>query len=220
VTPLNALVKREIALAWSGGGPFVAVGFFAAVTTMLPLALGSSPSSLASVASGIAWIALTLSSLLSLDRMFERDFDNGILDLLSSSGLTLEVVAAVKCGAQWLVLIVPLSIVAPLGAGALGGQILAGPMIFTVALVGGMAFTFVGGAGAALALTSRRGGILIALIVLPLLTPPVIFGGSAIERVALGGEWLPSFALLCGYCVAAVGLAPFAMAAACRNAIA
>ena len=216
---LGALARREIALAWSGGGPFLAVGFFAALTIMLPLGLGSSPSSLAAVAPGVAWIALALSSLLSLDRMFERDFDIGALDLIALSGFPLEVVAVVKCSAQWLVLIVPLAVMAPIGSIALGGPLATSPMIFAAALVGGIGFTFLGGAGAALALASQRGGILIALIVLPLLTPPVIFGGSAIARVADGAEWESSFALLCAYCVAAVGFAPFAMAAACRNAL-
>lgn len=219
MSPLAALARREIALAWSGGGAFLALGFFAAVTIMLPLGLGSAPSSLAAVAPGIAWIALVLASLLSLDRMFERDFDSGALDLLATSGTPLEAVAFIKCGVQWLVSAAPLAIVAPLGALALGGPPAACPMIVAAALIGGAAFTFVGGAGAALALASRRGGILIALIVLPLLTPPVIFGGAAIERAASGETWGASLALLGAYSLAAIALAPFAIAGACRNAL-
>ena len=219
MTALATLARREIALAWSGGGPFLAVGFFAALTIMLPLGLGSNPGALSSMAPGLAWIALVLASLLSLDRMFERDLDSGALDLLAISGPSLEAVSFIKCAAQWLVSAAPLAIVAPLGALALGGSLSACPMIVVAALAGGAAFAFVGGAGAALALASRRGGILIALIVLPLLTPPVIFGGAAIERAASGGAWGASLALLCAYALAAIALAPFAMAAACRNAL-
>jgi heme exporter protein B len=218
VNTLGALFRREMDLAWAGGGPFLGIGFFAAVTIMLPLGLGSS-AALAPIAPGIAWIALVLASLLSLDRLFDRDLESGALDLLSSAGLPLEIVVTVKCVAQWLVCAAPLAIVAPLGALALGGPVQAAPMIVVAALLGGLAFTFVGGAGAALALASRRGGILIALIVLPLLTAPVIFGGAAIARSAAGESWGPSLALLCAYSLVAVVAAPFVIAGACRNAL-
>ena len=219
MTPFIVLAKREVALAWGGGGPFLAVGFFAAVTIMLPLGLGAAPAQLSGVAPGVAWIALVLASLLSLDRMFERDLESGALDLLALSGPPLEVISLIKCGAQWLVCAAPLAIAAPLGVLALGGPLSACPMTVVVALIGGAAFAFAGGAGAALALASRRGGVLIALIVLPLLTPPVIFGGAAIERAASGGSWSASVALLCAYSLAAIALSPFAMAGACRNAL-
>ena len=215
----GALFRRELALAWTGGGPFLGIGFFAAVTIMLPLGLGSSPSILAPIAPGIAWIALVLSSLLSLDRLFDRDLESGALDLLSTAGSALELVAVVKCVAQWLVCAAPLALVAPLGALALGASPKAAPMVIIASLLGGLAFTFVGGAGAALALASRRGGILIALIVLPLLTAPVIFGGAAIARSAAGESWGPSLALLGAYTLVAVVAAPFVIAGACRNAL-
>ena len=216
---LGALFWRELDLAWTGGGPILGVGFFAAISIMLPLGLGSSPAALAPIAPGIAWIALVLASLLSLDRLFERDLESGALDLLASNGLPLEIVAVVKCGAQWLVCAAPLAVVAPLGALALGGPLRAAPMMVAASLLGGLAFAFVGGAGAALALASRRGGILIALIVLPLLTAPVIFGGAAIARAAGGESWAASFALLGAYSLVAVAAAPFVMAGACRNAL-
>jgi heme exporter protein B len=213
---LVALFRREVDLAWTGGGPILGIGFFAAVTIMLPLGLGSSPSALTPLAPGIAWIALVLASLLSLDRLFERDLESGALDLLASSGAPLEMV---KCGAQWLVCAAPLALVSPLGALALGGPLRAAPMMIVTALLGGLAFTFVGGAGAALALASRRGGILIALIVLPLLTAPVIFGGAAIARAAAGESWAASLALLGAYSLVAVAAAPFVITGACRNAL-
>ncbi|HZL00627.1 MAG TPA: heme exporter protein CcmB [Caulobacteraceae bacterium] len=217
MSALALLMRRELALAWGrGGGPLLAVGFFAAATTLLPLAVGPSPENLAAVATGSTWVALALASLLSLERLFERDHEDGALELLALGPLPLEAVAAVKCLAQWLANGAPLALAAPIAAVALGAPVAAAPMIALAAAMGGVAFAFVGGAGAALALASRRGGVLIAVIVLPLLAPPVIFGGAA---VAGGPGSSAGLALLAAYALAAVALSPFAMAGACRNAL-
>jgi len=219
MSAFRLLMRREIALAWGrGGGPLLAVGFFLAVTTSFPLAAAPAPARLASEAMGVSWIALMLASLLSLDRLFDRDLGSGALDLLSLGALPLEAVVAGKCLAQWVTSGVPLALAAPIGALALGAPPVAAPMVFAAALIGGLTFAFLGGTGAALALASRRGGMLIALIVLPLLIPPVIFGGAAIERFAAGSAWAGGLALLSGYSLAAVALTPFAMAAGVRNA--
>ena len=217
---IRVLLRRELALAWGrGGGAFLAVGFLACAAVMLPLSLGPEPARLARVAGGVAWVVLALASLLSLERMFERDFEDGALDLLCLGPLPLEAVAAVKCLAQWVVVGAPLALAAPLAAIALGARPQAAPLMVLAAGLGGLAFAFLGGAGAALALASRRGGLLIALIVLPLLTPPVIFGGAAIDNFQSGLPWVTPFALLAAYALAAAALTPFAMAAACRNAL-
>ena len=214
------LLRRELALAWArGGGPLLALGFFAAAVVMLPFSLGPEPARLARVAGGVAWVLLALASLLSLDRMFERDFEDGALDLISLGPLPLEIVASVKCLAQWVVTGAPLALVAPAGAIALGVRPDAAPVIAAAAALGGIAFAFLGGTGAALALASRRGGLLIAVVVLPLLTPPVIFGGAAIDNFQAGLPWATPFALLAAYALASAALAPFAMAGACRNAL-
>jgi len=213
------LIRRETAMAWGrGGGPLLSVGFFLAVATIFPLAAAPGPPRLAADAVGISWVALILASLLSLDRLFDQDFASGALDLLSLGPVPLQGVAAAKCLAQWLTSGIPLAVAAPIGALALGAPASAAPMVFAAALIGGLAFAFLGGTGAALALASRRGGMLIALIVLPLLIPPVIFGGAAIERFAAGGGWAGAFALLSGYALAAAALTPFAMAGGVRNA--
>jgi heme exporter protein B len=216
---LTVLARRELSLAWArGGGALLAVGFFVAAAVMLPLSLGPAPARLAAVSGGVTWVVLALASLLSLERMFERDFEDGALDLLALGPLPLEIVAAVKCLAQWAVGGAPLAIAAPVVAVALGAPPASAPMILAAAALGGLAFAFVGGAGAALALASRRGGVLIALIVLPLLTPPVIFGGAAIARAQAHLPWTAALSLLAAYALAAVALTPFAMAGACRNA--
>ncbi len=217
---LGALFGRELALAWSkGGGPIVAVAFYACVVTMLPLAVGSSLKSLAIVAPGSAWVALALASLLSLERLFERDYEDGALDLLALGPVPLEMTAAVKCLAQWISNGLPLALFTPVAATALGADARLIPLTFASALLGGLGFAFVGGIGAALSLGSRRGGLLIAVIVLPLFAPPVILGGGAIAALAQGLSWTPGFLFLGAYSLIAVALGPFAMAAACRNAI-
>ena len=214
------LLRREIALAWGrGGGPLLALGFYAGVVTLLPLAVGPDPKHLAVVAGGVAWVGLALASLLTLDRLFERDFEDGALDLLALGPLSLEAVSAVKCLAQWLVTGAPLALASPLAAIALGAPSRVAPLIIAVAALGGLAFSIIGGTGAALALASRRGGVLIAVIVLPLLAPPVIFGGAAIHAFQNGLTWTTGFSLLAAYALAATALTPFAMAGACRNAL-
>ena len=218
---LAALFRREAALAWGrGGGPLVSVGFYAGVATLLPLGIGPEPARLAAIATGAAWVALALASLLSLDRLFERDFEDGALDLLVLSPTPLELTCAVKCLGQWLATGAPLALAAPVAAISLGAPLELSGLILASALVGGLAFAFVGGVGAALSLGARRGGLLTAVIVLPLFTPPVIFGGGAIAAFAAGLPWSGGLALRSAYAAAAVALGPLAMAGACRNALA
>lgn len=220
MSALGVLMRRELAMAWGrGGGPLLTLAFYAAVATMFPLAAGPAPARLAIAAAGVAWVALALASLLSLDRMFERDFEDGTLDLLALGPAPLEAVAAIKCLAQWLVGGLPLALAAPVAAVALGASPGLAPLICATAAAGGLAFAFLGGTGATLALASRRGGMLIGVLVLPLLVPPVIFGGAAIAALSAGLPWITGLTLLAAYSLAAGALTPFAMAAACRNAL-
>lgn len=218
---LRALFRRDLELAWGGGGgPLLACGFYAATVALVPLAAGADPGRLAVLAPGVAWLVLALASLLSLERLFEPDFEDGALDMLALGGPPLPAVAAVKSGAHWLATGAPLAGLAPLAAVGLGAEPrLFGPVLLT-SLLGGAAFSAVGAVGAALALGARRGGLLIAVLVLPLLAPPVIFGAAAVEAAAAGTAWLPSLALLGAYAAAAVALSPLAAAAAIRSALA
>ena len=171
------------------------------------------------MAPGASFAALALSSLLSLERLFERDYEDGALDLLSLGRPGLELVALVKCAAQWLANGAPLAVLAPVVAVALGAPTRIAPLTLLTALAAGVGFAFTGGIGASLALGARRGGVLVAVIVLPLFCPPVIFGAGALGAFVQGLEWRPGLLLLCAYSLAAAALAPFAMAAACRNAL-
>jgi len=193
------LLRREMAIAWGrGGGLLVTGGFFAGATLLLPLASGPEPERLAQIAPGAAWTVLALSALLGLERLFERDFEDGALDLMAHAGLPLEFTCALKCLGHWLATGAPLAFLAPVAAIALGASPALAPLLFACALAGGLAF---------------------AVIVLPLFVPPVIFGGGAHDAFTSGLPWRAGFALLCAYAAAAVALGPLAMAAACRNAL-
>ncbi|HZV84182.1 MAG TPA: heme exporter protein CcmB, partial [Brevundimonas sp.] len=99
MTPLLILWRRELALAWSGGGgPLLACGFFLCLTVLVPLAAGGDPAGLQPVAGGIAWLALALSSILSLERLFERDHEDGALDLIALGPIPLELAVLAKAG--------------------------------------------------------------------------------------------------------------------------
>jgi heme exporter protein B len=217
---MNALLGRELSLAWGkGGGALLALAFYAGIAVLLPLSMGSEGEKLKAVAAGSSWVALALSALLSLERLFERDYEDGGLDLLALGAPPLEAVCFIKCIAQWLATGAPLALAAPLVAIGLGADPSLGWIVLATALAGSLGYAFTGGIGAALSLGSRRGGILIAIIVLPLFTPPVIFGAAAIDAFAAGLPWRGAIAFLAAYSLAAVALGPIAMAAAVRNAI-
>jgi len=216
---LLILWRREVALAWSGGGgPLLACGFFLCLTVLVPLAAGGDPADLRPVAGGIAWLALALSSILSLERLFERDHEDGSLDLLTLGPVPLELVVLAKAKAQWLAVGVPLAITAPLAAVTLGLPPTLAPLVSLSALVGSLGFALTGALGAALALGARRGGLLIAVVVLPLFIPPVVFGAGALERASNGLDPAPALAFLAAYVLFASVVTPFAAAAAIRNA--
>lgn len=219
MSAVGVLFRRELALAWGGGGgPLLACGFFACLTTVVPLAAGGDPAVLKPVAAGIAWLALALSSLLSLERLFERDLDDGALDLLATGPVPLEVVFAIKAVSQWLATGLPLALTAPIAALALGQSVELAPLTAVSALIGGLGFAFTGALGAALALGAKRGGLLIAVVVLPLFIPPVVFGSGALDRAAAGVSPMAALALLTAYVLFAVVIAPPAGAAAIRSA--
>lgn len=217
---LLALYRRELALAWGrGGGPTNALAFYVGAATLLPLAGGAEPTRLAAVSTGAAFAALALASLLSLERMFERDYEDGALDLLVLGSPPLALSCGIKALAQWTANGLPLALASPVVAMALGAPLSLAPLTLLTALLAGLAMTFLGGAGAALTLGARRGGVLVAVIVLPLYAPPVIFGAGAVTALAQGLPWQPPLLLLAAFSLVAAALTPFAMAAACKNAV-
>jgi heme exporter protein B len=212
----RAVMARDLLLAVrAGGGAALALAFFAAVATLVPLGIGPDLKLLARIAAGVLWVAAVLAALLSLDRLFQADFEDGSLDLMMLSPLPLEALAFAKIAAHWLATGLPLTLIAALLAVAYGlPQVATGALVLAL-LIGTPAVSAIGGIGAALTLSIRRGGLILPFIVLPLVAPVVIFGSGAVVAVLDG---LPSGALLflAAFSLLAVALAPFAAAAAVR----
>ena len=212
-----ALLRRDLALAVRAGGGFgLALAFFLVVVTLAPLGLGADPALLARAAPGLLWLGALLATLLSLDRLYALDMEDGSLDLLATAPLPLEGVAAAKAAAHWLVTGLPLTLAAP----ALGVLLSLPPAAMgTLALslaLGTPALSAIGGFGAALTVGLKRGGLLLSLLVLPLYVPTLIFGAEATRRAAEGLDASTPLLLLAGVTGGSLALLPFAAAAALR----
>lgn len=212
------LVARDLRLAMREGGAIgTALGFFLLVVAMMPLGLGPDLNLLSRIAPGILWIALLLAALLSLGRIFEADADDGALDVMATAPLPLELVAAAKATAHWLSTGIPLAFLAPVLGLLLNLEAGAYPALMATMIAGTPAVSFIGAIGAALTVKARRGGLLLALVVLPLYIPTLIFGISAVSAISLQtGAFVSSFLILIAISLASVVLGPLAAAAALR----
>jgi heme exporter protein B len=182
-----ALIRRDLALGLRiGGGASFALVFFLMIVTLTPFAIGPDLNLLARIAPAILWIGAVLSTLIGLDRLFQADAEDGTLDLLRGGRLPLEAVALAKCVAHWLTTGLPLSLAAPLFGLMLALEPAGMLAVSATLLVGTPALTFIGAVGAALTAGIRRGGLLIAIIALPLMIPTLIFGVAA-ANAAMGG---------------------------------
>jgi heme exporter protein B len=193
----------------------LALAFFAAVATLVPLGVGADLALLARIAGGVLWVAAVLAALLALDRLFQADFEDGSLDVIALSPLSLEQIALAKIAAHWLATGLPLTLLSPLLAVLFGLPANATAALFVSLLAGTPAVSAIGAIGAGLTLSIRRGGLILPLIVLPLLSPAVIFGAGAVLSVidGLSNGALP---LLAAFSLVATVLSPFATAAAVR----
>ncbi len=215
-----ALVKRDLNLSLSrGGGPILAVGFYLTLMAMIPLSLGPDQAVLTRIAAGLTWLCLALATLLSLERLFERDYDDGVFDLLRLGPLPLEWIATLKCLAQWLGTGLILSLLTPFVMVILGAPMAMAGIGLVSAILGSLSFALIGGIGASLSLGTRRGGALMALLVLPFYVPPVIFGGGLMAAVQFHASPWQALAFLAAYALFALALSPFAMGAALRSAL-
>jgi heme exporter protein B len=174
---------------------------------------------LARIAPGILWVALLLAALLSADRIFHNDYEDGTLDVLTTGTLPLPLIAAIKSLAHWLTTAVPLALLAPVLGLLLNLPIEAIPLLVLSMLVGTLAVSFIAAIGSGLTLGLRRSGLLLALLVLPLYVPVLIFGVSAVSAATTGpaSPW-PPLLMLCALSLASIVLAPLAAAAALRTA--
>lgn len=213
-----ALLRRDLTLAVREGTALgTALGFFLVVVAMLPLGLGPDLKLLSRIAPGILWIALLLAALLSLPRLFEADHEDGSLEVMATAPLPLELAVAAKALAHWISTGIPLALMAPVLGLMLNLDLTLAPALVATMLAGTPAISFLGAIGAALTLKARRGGLLLALLVLPLYVPTLIFGISAIGFASLGQDGFgASLLILVAISLASIAAAPIAAAAALR----
>ena len=214
---MRALLQRDLRLALRAGGGFgLGLAFFLMVAVLVPLGVGPEGALLTRIAPGILWLGALLACLLSLDRMFALDFEDGALDLMAVSPLPLEGVVAMKALAHWLVTGLPLALLAPV----LGLLLSLAPQgyvwLVTALLVGTPALSLIGGFGAALTVGLKRGGLILSLIVLPMYVPTLIVGAEAVRRGAEGADALVPLMLLAAISLGSAAILPFAAAAALR----
>ena len=212
-----ALLIRDLRLAMRAGGGFgLALAFFLIVIVLVPIGVGPDTQLLGRIAPGVLWVGALLASLLSLDRIFALDWEDGSLDLLATSPLPLEGIAAVKALAHWLTTGLPLVMAAPV-LGVLLNLAPQGYLWLALSLlIGTPALSQLGTFGAALTVGLKRGGLLLSLLVLPLFVPTLIFGTEVVRRGAEGLSVSTPIALLAGITLGAIALLPFATAAVLR----
>lgn len=220
MTAFFAILGRDLRLGYrQGGTAALALGFFALVITLFPLGVGPERETLERIAGGVLWIAALLAVLISLDRLFQADQEDGSLELLALSHLPLELVAFAKLLAHWLACGLPLVLASPVLALMMQLPAAALPGLTGALLLGTPTLSAIGAIGAALAVGVRRGGFLLSLLVLPLYIPVLIFGAGATEAAVSGLNLGAHLLILAAMMVAALGLAPLAAAAALRLAL-
>ena len=214
---MKALLIRDLKLAIRAGGGFgLALAFFLIVVILVPLGVGPERELLNAIAPGVLWVAALLAALLSLDRIFALDYEDGALALLATSPLPMEGVALVKGLAHWITTGLPLTLAAP----ALGFLLNLAPTayayLFVSLLIGTPALSMIGTFVAALTIGLRRGGLLLSLLVLPLYVPTLIYGAEAVRRGAEGLDPTSALLLMGGITAGCFAILPFATAAVLR----
>ncbi|MCB1391599.1 MAG: heme exporter protein CcmB [Rhodobacteraceae bacterium] len=212
-----ALLVRDLRLAVRAGGGFgLGLGFFLILAVLVPLGVGPDPQTLGLIAPGILWVGALLACLLSLDRLFALDHEDGSLDLLATSPIPMEGVVAIKALAHWATTGLPLALAAPV-LGILLNLPGPGYGVLSVSLLAGTpALSMIGAFGAALTVGLKRGGLLMSLLVLPLYVPTLVFGAQSVTRAAQGLDAGTPLLLLAGITAGSVALLPFAAAFALR----
>ena len=214
---MKALLLRDLALATRAGGGFgLGLAFFLILCTLVPFGVGPEGGTLARIAPGILWVGALLACLLSLDRIFALDWEDGSLDLLATAPLPLEGTVAIKALAHWITTGLPLTLAAPVFGLLLHLPAAAVPWLVASLALGTPALSVLGAFGAALTVGLRRGGLLMSLLVLPLYMPTLIFGAEAVRRGAAGADGTTPLVLLAGITLATLAAIPFAAAGALR----
>lgn len=220
MTAFASLVGRDLRLALRQGvDAAMTVLFFVVAVALFPFGVGPDAEILARIAPGVLWVMALLAALLSLDRLFLADYEDGALELIALAPAPLLVPVLAKIAAHWLVTGLPLVLAAPVLAVLLHLPAEGFATLVLAMLLGTPILSLIGAVGAALALGARRGGVLIALLVLPLYIPVLIFGAAAVEAALLGQAAKPDLLMLGAFLAAALPLCPIAAGAAVRQAL-
>ncbi len=216
----SVILGRELRLAVrQPGDAATVVVFFVLATVLFPFGVGPEPNMLARIAGGVIWVAALLAAMLSFERLFQADYEDGSLEQLVLSGLPMEVTVLAKVLAHWLTTGLPVLVAAPLLALMLNMGDAGYATLMAAMTLGTPTLSLIGGVGAALTVGARRGGVLLSLLVLPLVIPVLVFGAAAVDA-ALGGLAVrPHMMLLGGLLLGAMVLCPWAAAAALRQAL-
>lgn len=220
MTGFLPLVGRDLRLALRQGSDAAMVLIFYLLAVLLfPFGVGPEPNILARISTGVLWVTALLAALLSLERLFVSEQEDGSLDQLALLPLPLPLVVLAKVLAHWLLTGLPLTVLAPVLAVALGMDAVAYPVLIVALALGTPTLSLIGGLGAALTLGARRAGALLALLILPLYVPALIFGVAAVDAALAGLATGPHLAILGALLLAAIPLCPWATAAALRQAL-
>jgi heme exporter protein B len=220
VTAFLRIVGRDLRLALrQRSDASMVVLFFVLTTALFPFGVGPEPNLLARMAPGVIWVTALLAVLLSLERLFLADYEDGALELLALSPTPLELTVLAKVAAHWLTTGLPLIAAAPIIALLYNMDAAGLPMLILAMLLGSPSLSLIGAIGAALTLGTRRGGVLIPLLVLPLNVPILIFGVAAIDAAMAGLSARPHLLFLGALFLVSLLVAPLAGAAALRQAL-
>ena len=214
------IIRRDLLLALHQGMDWVmVVMFFIIAVVLFPFGVGPEPNILARIAAGIIWVAALLASMLSLERLFQTDYEDGSLELLVLSPMALEWIVLAKVIAHWLTTGLPLILAAPLLAVLLNMNTDGFLMLIAALALGTPSLSLIGAVGAALVLGSRRGGVLLSLLILPLFIPVLIFGVSAVDAAIMGYPMKAQLLILGALLLMALPLCPWAAAAGIRQSL-
>lgn len=220
MTGFAAIVVRDLRIALRQlSDSLMVIVFFVIAAALFPFGVGPEPNQLARMAPGVLWVTALLAAMLSFDRLFQADYEDGTLDLLAVAPQPLWLTALAKIFAHWLTTGVPLLVASPVIAIMLNLKPSGMGVLLTTMAVGTAIVSLVGALGAALALGSRRSGVLLSLLILPLLIPVLIFGAGAVEAVLGGFEARQQILLLCGLLLACLVVCPWGCAVALRAAV-
>ena len=220
ISSFRIILKRDLKLAFRHGmDSLIVVMFFVIAVVLFPFGVGPEANILSRIAAGVIWVAALLASMLSLERLFETDYQDGSLELLIVQPVTLEVVVAAKVIAHWLTSSLPLIISAPALALLMNLPYKVYGVLVTTLALGTPSISLIGAICAALILGARRSGVLLSLLVLPLYIPILIFGVSAVNAELQGFPVKSHLLALGGLLLATLALCPWVSASALRQAL-